>query len=200
MTMPLEEYKSLSDFFMRRLKPEARPVARMDTGGMVSPVDGTVLCCGEIDGRMIEQVKGAHYALEDFLGGDLLDARQHPQSRLYQCVIYLAPGDYHGVHSPVPWNITMRRHFPGYLFPVAPFVVNFIKGLFVLNERVMLSGKWTHGFFSLTCVGATNVGTISLSFDQVNHILVLELMNQYLGSKNEYNSSASCCLFSKKLS
>lgn len=34
---------------------------------------------------------------------------------LYQCVIYLAPGDYHRFHSPVEWSPTVRRHFPGML-------------------------------------------------------------------------------------
>lgn len=55
----------------------------------------------------------------------------------------------------------------GHLFPVAPTMVNLIKGLFALNERVALLGKWEHGFFSLIPVGATNVGTISLSIEEV---------------------------------
>ncbi len=34
-----------------------------------------------------------------------------------------------------------------------------------LNERVSWMGHWRHGFFSLTAVGATNVGSIHASFD-----------------------------------
>ena len=29
----------------------------------------------------------------------------------------------------------------------------------------MLPGEWEHGFFSMTAVGATNVGTIKIGFD-----------------------------------
>lgn len=54
----------------------------------------------------------------------------------------------------------------GYLFPVAPKVVRFIEGLFAINERVVLTGQWEHGFFSLTPVGATNVGSIVVNFDK----------------------------------
>ncbi len=40
----------------------------------------------------------------------------NPDSELYHCVIYLAPGDYHGFHSPTDWKVGWRRHFPGKLF------------------------------------------------------------------------------------
>ena len=36
-----------------------------------------------------------------------------PDSELYQCVVYLAPGDYHRFHSPVSWTVQFRRHFQG---------------------------------------------------------------------------------------
>lgn len=50
---------------------------------------------------------------------------------------------------------------------VNPGVARLVKELFCLNERVALSGRWQHGFFSLTAVGATNVGSIRVYFDKV---------------------------------
>lgn len=36
-----------------------------------------------------------------------------PMKGLFYCVIYLKPGDYHRIHSPVDWSILVRRHFSG---------------------------------------------------------------------------------------
>ena len=85
---------------------------------------------------------------------------------LYYCVIYLAPGDYHRFHSPVSWVVESRRHFAGELYSVSPYLQRTLPGLFVLNERVVLLGRWRHGFFSYTPVGATNVGSIKINFDK----------------------------------
>lgn len=89
---------------------------------------------------------------------------------LYHCVIYLAPGDYHRFHSPTDWKISKRRHFAGELLSVSPASFSLVNNLLVLNERVVLLGEWTHGFFSMIPVGATNVGSIKLHFDQVRSI------------------------------
>lgn len=86
--------------------------------------------------------------------------------QLYFAVIYLAPGDYHRYHSPTNWVTTLRRHFIGELFSVAPFFQKTLQGLFVLNERVALLGYWKYGFFSMIPVGATNVGSIVVNFDK----------------------------------
>lgn len=88
------------------------------------------------------------------------------KKNLYFAVIYLAPGDYHRFHSPTNWVTTLRRHFIGELFSVAPFFQKTLEGLFVLNERVALLGYWKYGFFSMVPVGATNVGSIVVNFDK----------------------------------
>lgn len=86
--------------------------------------------------------------------------------QLYFAVIYLSPGDYHHYHSPVDWVCKLRRHFPGDLYSVAPYFQKNLPNLFILNERVALLGYWKYGFFSMTPVGATNVGSIKLNFDE----------------------------------
>ncbi|OCK74944.1 phosphatidylserine decarboxylase [Lepidopterella palustris CBS 459.81] len=87
-------------------------------------------------------------------------------SALYYIVIYLAPGDYHRFHSPVSWVVESRRHFAGELYSVSPYLQRTLPGLFTLNERVVLLGRWRYGFFSYTPVGATNVGSIKINFDR----------------------------------
>ncbi|KAI0286418.1 phosphatidylserine decarboxylase-domain-containing protein [Russula brevipes] len=92
--------------------------------------------------------------------------RVKPGNALFFTVIYLAPGDYHRFHSPTAWVVEKRRHFQGELFSVSPWVAKRVENLFVLNERVALLGRWRHGFFGMVPVGATNVGSIKINFDQ----------------------------------
>lgn len=93
-------------------------------------------------------------------------AIQESNKALYFCVIYLAPGDYHRFHSPANWVVERRRHFAGELFSVSPYLQSKLANLFVLNERVVLIGRWRHGLFTMTPVGATNVGSIKIHFDK----------------------------------
>ncbi|EGC34501.1 hypothetical protein DICPUDRAFT_55778 [Dictyostelium purpureum] len=162
---PIEEYPTMGDFFARHLKSNARPID--SKSDMVSPVDGTVIYHGKVEKNTVEQVKGLTYTLEQFLGPEELESIKG--KNLYHIGLYLSPGDYHGIHSPVDWKIKNRYHFPGYLFPVAKVAVDNIPGLFAMNERVVLTGAWKHGFYSLTPVGASNVGTIVLDFDKDLH-------------------------------
>ncbi|OLN97456.1 Phosphatidylserine decarboxylase proenzyme 1, mitochondrial [Colletotrichum chlorophyti] len=88
------------------------------------------------------------------------------KTSLYYAVIYLAPGDYHRFHSPTNWVVERRRHFAGELYSVSPYLQRTMPGLFTLNERVVLLGRWRYGFFSYVPVGATNVGSIKINFDR----------------------------------
>lgn len=187
----LNEYKNLSEFFRRGLKPDARVI---DTSScLISPCDGRILHHGVCDKGYLEQVKGVNYSLKAFLGeqtwpknsdvnnnGDKFKIEElnenhelyeksilyNPENSLYHCIIYLAPGDYHRFHSPADWTIYYRRHFPGELFSVNPSVARWLQGLFNLNERVVYYGEWKYGFFSMAAVGATNVGSIRVYMDE----------------------------------
>ncbi|CAK6440049.1 unnamed protein product [Pipistrellus nathusii] len=191
----LHHYRNLSEFFRRKLKPQARPVCGLHS--VISPSDGKIINFGQVKNSEVEQVKGVTYSLESFLGPrtsveDLPfpPAASHSfrsqlvtreGNELYHCVIYLAPGDYHCFHSPTDWTVSHRRHFPGSLMSVNPGMARWIKELFCHNERVVLTGDWKHGFFSLTAVGATNVGSIRIYFDRDLHT------NSPRYSKGSYN-------------
>ncbi|KAH6648995.1 phosphatidylserine decarboxylase proenzyme [Truncatella angustata] len=95
---------------------------------------------------------------------DLLSTEK--KSALYYAVVYLAPGDYHRFHSPTNWVVESRRHFAGELYSVSPYLQRTLPGLFTLNERIVLLGRWRWGFFSYVPVGATNVGSIKINFDK----------------------------------
>ncbi|OCT61816.1 hypothetical protein XELAEV_18047845mg [Xenopus laevis] len=52
------------------------------------------------------------------------------------------------------------------LLSVSPHIAHWIPRLFCQNERVVLSGQWQFGFFSVTAVRATNVASIRIYGDQ----------------------------------
>ncbi len=108
----------------------------------------------------------ADFALSESQSPWWAPASSKTATALYYCVIYLAPGDYHRFHSPVSWVVESRRHFAGELYSVSPYLQRTLPGLFTLNERVVLLGRWRWGFFSYTPVGATNVGSIKINFDR----------------------------------
>ncbi|KJZ75696.1 hypothetical protein HIM_04853 [Hirsutella minnesotensis 3608] len=113
--------------------------------------------------RAVSEVR-AELALGEKPWYDLLSPDK--TTALYYAVVYLAPGDYHRFHSPTNWVVERRRHFAGELFSVSPYLQRTLPGLFTLNERVVLLGRWRYGFFSYIPVGATNVGSIKINFDR----------------------------------
>ncbi|KAJ7182609.1 phosphatidylserine decarboxylase 1 [Mycena crocata] len=132
-------------------------------------IDASVVPAGDLTETLAHDASvaaemGARPALNRTRTARGTDVR--PGNALFFAVIYLAPGDYHRFHSPTAWVVEKRRHFVGELFSVSPYVAKRLENLFVLNERVALLGRWKHGFFSMVPVGATNVGSIKVNFDQ----------------------------------
>lgn len=184
-------YETFTKFFTRRLKKDARPIQEPENKKtMCSPCDGRVLTCGKINSQYstIDCVKGRSYRLDEFMlgyqGDDhnesegedktpnnseikaMLDKVKSRGNELFYMVIYLSPADYHRFHSPAVHSGDYRRHIVGYLSPVKPSHVNKYKDVFKNNERVNIYGKWEQGFYFESAVGATNVGSIKLDFDE----------------------------------
>lgn len=158
------EYRSIQEFFTRKLKPGLRPID-YNPRSLVSPVDGKIvnICDLNNENMTLKQIKNIDYDVKDFLG--FYPELINKNNKIVACVIYLSPGDYHRFHSPYDIKFSTRTHFSGELLPVNNFIVNSIPSLFTINERVCLFGKWKHGFFSYTAVGATNVGSIKINID-----------------------------------
>ena len=118
----LESFANLQQFFTRRLRDGVRPIA---PSGMASPVDGRVMSVGVVeDDHHAYQIKGMRYSIPALLGEPLPSAtanasanaaadRSNKSTKLLHVVLYLAPGDYHGIHAPVDCSIAVRRHVPG---------------------------------------------------------------------------------------
>lgn len=150
---PPSEFRSLQAFFRRALRPGARPIA---STALVWPCDGRIVTTGPVRGGRISQIKGNDYELADLLGDRALAAALEGGS---QATIYLAPGDYHRVHSAFAGQVEAVVPLPGTLFPVNPPAVRCIDRLFARNSRHVFHCRLRTGQpAALVMVGAYNVG------------------------------------------
>jgi len=163
---PLDDYPTFTEFFTRRLKAGARPIAPGDSLP-VSPVDGTVGEVGQIDEGRLLQAKGRSYTLAELLGGPQADedARQFLGGAFV--TIYLAPFNYHRIHTPLGGAITGYSSVPGQLWPVNAIGVRNVEKLFCVNERLTTFLDTPRGACAVVAVGATCVGRIRAVYDDV---------------------------------
>ncbi|XP_064618859.1 phosphatidylserine decarboxylase proenzyme, mitochondrial-like isoform X2 [Lineus longissimus] len=190
----LRHYRNLGEFFRRQLKPYVRNIDSTHSitspadgrvlhfgrvqDGRLEQVKGVTYCLQGFLGphtwtdstaiynenHNIDSAENTQMLIDEKVYESSL--KMHKEGTdLFHCIIYLAPGDYHRFHSPTDWNVQYRRHFLGDLLSVNPGVAKWVQGLFNLNERAVYYGTWTHGFFSMAAVGATNVGSIKCYFD-----------------------------------
>ena len=160
---PLGDYPTFGDFFTRRLKPGLRPVAE-GAQVVVSPVDGTVSECGLSTEGQLVQAKGMQYTLGALLADE---ARAEKFRGGAWATIYLAPRDYHRIHAPLAGKITGYAYVPGAFWPVNPASVLTVPELFAANERLITFMDTAYGEVAVVKVGATCVGRIRASYDDV---------------------------------
>lgn len=159
---PLNEYPTLQDFFIRRLKSGLRPIDP-DKNAVVSPCDGFLCEAGPIiDGRLCA-VKGKYYSLRDLVDSESLASRFLGG---YFATIYLSPRDYHRFHAPVSGDVKETIYIPGALWPVNPWSVANVKDLFCINERIisLIAPEGHNKLIAHIAVGATMVGKIKLEY------------------------------------
>jgi phosphatidylserine decarboxylase len=163
----IEDYSSLQEFFIRRLKANARTIS-LEKNAVISPCDGVMSEAGYIEHGKLLQVKGKYYGVSDLLASPEL-AKKFEGG--YFCTIYLSPRDYHRFHVPVDGAITQTRYIPGALWPVNKWAVKNIRNLFCINERIisLIEESVTKKNIAYIAVGATMVGKIKLDYCDVEN-------------------------------
>jgi len=163
---PLDQFRSIQDFFTRALAPGVRPIDPA-ADAFVSPCDGRFGACGRVEAGTLLQLKGRPYPLAELLG-DASDARAF-EGGAY-ATLYLSPRDYHRFHAPCALRATRLRRLPGALFPVNRLGVEGVEALFARNERLCAffarAGAATESL-CIVAVGATLVGKVRVRFDDL---------------------------------
>jgi phosphatidylserine decarboxylase len=127
-------FSSLQAFFIRRLKPGARPIdARADV--VVSPCDAIVGECGRVEDGRLYQAKGFPYELKDLLPDPALQ-------RTYRDGIYvtlrLKSNMYHRFHAPTDCAVREVDYISGDTWNVNPIALKRVEKLYCRNERAVL--------------------------------------------------------------
>lgn len=155
-----QSYVSLQDFFLRRLRPAARPLA----DGFVSPVDGIVIDRGSVDERTTLTVKREILSLDQLTNGGRYRLPLQPYVNGQHCTIFLTPHGYHRVHMPIDGELVDCRWLPGRFFPQNERARRHIARVYERNERLVLRCRQDGGReFLLVLVAASLVGGIGLA-------------------------------------
>ena len=160
---PLTSFRSMQEFFVRRLKEDARPIDP-DPAAFVSPCDGAWGAAGTVEDGQVLQVKGRPYSLAELLGSE-------EEAKAYEggafATLYLSPKDYHRYHSPCAAEVTHTRYLPGKLWPVNKVGVLGVDGLFAQNERIVCTFQVGEHRLAYIPVGATVVGKVKLAYSEL---------------------------------
>jgi phosphatidylserine decarboxylase len=152
------DYTSLSNFFLRPLNPDKRPLLKQ-TDCLLSPADGYVQQYEPVLEGMSTQIKGIKYSISELINRDFDSSKDW-----FITTIYLSPADYHRYHYPADAELTGYCHLSGRLYPVNHLGIQYIKRLFIKNERIVVEFQKAGSKFYLIAIGASFVGSIKMNF------------------------------------
>ncbi len=152
-----QNFGNFNDFFVRKLKPEARPI-NTDSLVVASPADGKVLAYENIRNSDF-YIKGFKFNVQSFLKNPEL-AKQYEAGSMI--VFRLAPPDYHRYHFPISGMVpSSNTKIKGYYYSVNPLAIREKAELFWLNKREYgLIKSPIFGDVAMVEVGATMVGSM----------------------------------------
>lgn len=156
-----ESYKTFNEFFYRKLKPQARPIAN-DPNAAVFPADARHLGFSNISKIEGIFVKGAVFDLATLLQDVDLAKRFHEGSMVLS---RLCPVDYHRFHFPVGGTAGSARQISGPLFSVNPIALRRNIRIFTENKRAVTQiDSPEFGKVLMLEIGATCVGSFEYTY------------------------------------
>jgi phosphatidylserine decarboxylase len=163
---PPSSFQSFNDFFIRKLKPECRPIANGNDVAVL-PADARYLVFADIHATDGFFVKGKKFSLDDLLqNADLAHKYAHGGMVLAR----LCPVDYHRFHFPCNCVPDEAKLINGPLYSVNPIALK--KNFRILSEnKRVITPLHTKNFGTVLYieVGATYVGSIRQTFVAHEH-------------------------------
>ncbi|KAL1217456.1 Phosphatidylserine decarboxylase proenzyme 2 [Cardamine amara subsp. amara] len=189
---PLQHFKTFNEFFIRELKPGARPIAYMNRDDVsVCAADCRLMAFQLVEDSTRFWIKGRKFSIRGLLGksvnpNDFLDG---------SLVIFrLAPQDYHRFHVPVSGVIEKFVDLSGSLYTVNPIAVNSkYCNVFTENKRtVAIISTAEFGKVAFVAIGATMVGSINFVRKEGDHVKKGDQLGYF-----SFGGSTVICVFEK---
>jgi len=159
---PIDSFDTLNDFFVRRLKPEARPIASPHKPHiLISAADCRLMTFTTVSAATKAWVKGNRFTVKQLLGGNDELAASFENGAM--TIFRLAPQDYHCFHFPCSGTLVSSTMVPGKLYSVNPIVVQHERvNVFTENVRcISIFDSPEFGQVAFIAVGATIIGSIN---------------------------------------
>lgn len=159
----IDDFTSFNDFFVRKLKPEARPIDK-DTNSLVSPADGKIFVIENLDNATKFFLKGDEFNLSEFFKNSSLSVKYEDSMML---IVRLAPVDYHRFHFPCDGIISKSKLVEGYYYSVSPHAIRQNFKIFCENKReISILQSKNFGDICIAEIGATMVGGIVQTYKE----------------------------------
>lgn len=156
-----DDFTSFNDFFVRKLKPSARPINN-DRKSLISPGDGRVFAYENININSLIQVKDINYNLSELIANKDLAKKYDGGTCL---ILRLCPVDYHRFHFVDNGLISETNKVKGNYYSVNPIALERIPKLYCQNKReYSIQASENFGDILYIEVGATCVGSIIQSY------------------------------------
>ncbi|KAK9167185.1 hypothetical protein Scep_002376 [Stephania cephalantha] len=195
----IEFFKTFNEFFIRELKPGARPIDLKDHNDVANcAADSRLMAFKSVEDSMRFWIKhyeklfmGRKFSIQGILGADISSSEFTGGSLV---IFRLAPQDYHRFHAPVAGTIEKVCDISGALYTVNPIAINSkYFNVFTENKRVVaVISTELFGKVALVAVGATMVGSITLSKKEGSRVRKGDEFGYF-----SFGGSTVICIFEK---
>lgn len=189
---PLEHFKTFNEFFIRELKPGARPIFCPECDNVaVCAADSRLMAFQTAEDSLRFWIKGRKFSIQGLLGRE----GDHDAFTGGTMVIFrLAPQDYHRFHFPVSGTVERFSQIPGALYTVNPIAVNSkYCNVFTENKRtVSIISTKDFGKVAFVAIGATMVGSITFTKEEGDRIRKGDEFGYF-----SFGGSTVICVFEK---
>lgn len=149
------KYKSYNDFFIRKIRPGARPIDP-DTNVLVSPSDGK-LSLYKISDSLVMTIKNSQYSVKSLI---LSTELAHEFAGGYCFIIRLTPDDYHRYIFPDSGEIVRHEYIDGVFHTVNPVAMEHANIYYENTREYTIIDTKHFGRMLQMEVGALGVGRI----------------------------------------